>query len=228
MQMQETQDQVILEPQHAATHCIIWMHGLGADGYDFIAVAQHMARQMDLSSTRFLFPHAPVQPVTFAAGESMRSWYDILAANPRRLVEPNSLNHSVERISNLIQQQVADGVPSQNIFLVGFSQGGAVAWQTASEIGQPLGGMAALSTYMPLGQADEPMVFQPANQALAVFIGHGSRDGVVPISLGEEAKARMSQHGSVPQWHSYPMQHEVCVAEINDLCAFLQQQMHPA
>jgi len=224
MQMQETQDQVILEPQNPATHCIIWMHGLGADGYDFVAVAQHMARQMDLSGTRFIFPHAAVQPVTMNGGAPMRSWYDILGATPRRIVDAQQLQASVDRITALIQSQQADGIPSSNIALVGFSQGGAIAWQTASVSEQPLAAVAALSTYIPLGSADEQLMFLPANEKLAVFIGHGSRDGVVPMQLGEESLKRLAQHGSIPEWHSYPMQHEVCVAEINDLCAFLSRQ----
>ncbi|WP_221799728.1 alpha/beta hydrolase [Oceanobacter mangrovi] len=222
MQMQETPQQVMLEPQQPAEYCVIWMHGLGADGYDFIAVAQHMARQMDCSKVRFIFPHATIQPVTMAAGESMRSWYDILSASPRRVVDPAQLLTSVKRIQALIQEQVDSGIDSRHIALVGFSQGGAVAYETASMSQLPLAALAALSTYIPLGHSHDPFNMTAANNQLPIFIGHGNRDGVVPAQLGEEAMKRLSGHGSQPQWHSYPMQHEVCVAEINDLCDFLQ------
>ncbi|MDP2504911.1 alpha/beta hydrolase [Oceanobacter sp. 3_MG-2023] len=222
MNMTETPEQVVLEPSSGkASACLIWLHGLGADGYDFVPVVQHMGSLMDTSQLRCIFPHAPKRPVTMANGTSMRSWYDILAMTPKRTIDPDQLADSVNRMYRLIQQQIDSGIPSWNIFITGFSQGGAVAYQTASSFGQTLGGLIALSTYVPDGSRVNPFKLHPANCQLQVMIAHGTVDPVVPISLATTALEQLRQHGLQPLWFSYPMQHEVSHPEIADVCRFL-------
>ncbi|MFK4753803.1 alpha/beta hydrolase [Oceanobacter antarcticus] len=222
MKMTETPEQVVLEPSaDPASACLIWLHGLGADGYDFVPVVQHMASLIDTSQLRCIFPHAPKRPVTMADGAAMRSWYDIMAMAPKRTIDPDQLADSVNRLYQLIQQQIDMGIPSWKIVLAGFSQGGAVAYQAATSFGQPLGGLIALSTYIPDGTRVNPFKVHPANSQLPVMVAHGTVDPVVPISLAMVALEQLRHNGLQPLWRSYPMKHEVSYPEIEDVSRFL-------
>ncbi len=199
--------------------CVIWLHGLGADGHDF----EPIVPELDLpqgSAIRFIFPHAPKIPVTINGGLPMPAWYDILAMSLEREVDEVQLRASAMAVQALIDQQLARGIDSRRIVLAGFSQGGAVAYEAALSYHQPLAGLIAMSTY--LATADS-LQRHDANQYLPVQILHGSRDGVVPELLGERACQTLQQWGLVPEFHSYPMEHSVCAAEIADISRFLRR-----
>ncbi|MBM97324.1 MAG: carboxylesterase [Oceanospirillaceae bacterium] len=227
MNLIEIPEQVTIEPERTADACLIWLHGLGADGYDFVSLMPHIGKRTDIRSLRCIFPHAPVRPVTFSGGMEMRSWYDIYASSPKRQVSQEQLLGSVSRILSIIQQQIDSGIESHRILLAGFSQGGAVAYQTAADCPHALGGLICLSTYI----AELPthsLSFQPANEALSIMIGHGTRDAVVPISLGDNARHQLEQLGFTPEWQSYPIQHEVCFEEADDVAAFIHRRINIA
>lgn len=224
MALTETPDRIRIEPALPATCCIIWLHGLGADGYDFVSIEPYLNDRLNCRSVRYIFPHAPVRPVTLAGGDSMRSWYDILAITPKRTIDPDQLAASVNRVYALITEQIAAGIPSHRIILAGFSQGGAVAYQAASSFDRPLGALLALSTYVPDASTLNPFTVTPANRQLPVFIGHGSYDNVVPVSLAMESRLLLESHNLQPQWHTYAMQHEVSRLEVDDIALFLQAQ----
>ncbi|GHA21137.1 alpha/beta hydrolase [Oceanisphaera arctica] len=199
--------------------CVIWLHGLGADGHDF----EPIVPELDLpegSAIRFIFPHAPRIPVTINGGLPMPAWYDILAMSLEREVDELQLRASALAIQALIEQQIAQGIDSRRIVLAGFSQGGAVAYEAALSYHEPLAGLIAMSTYLATADSLER---HDANQYLPVQILHGSRDGVVPELLGERACLQLQQWGFVPEYHSYPMEHSVCAAEIADISRFLHR-----
>ncbi|MFL0805898.1 MAG: carboxylesterase [Oceanobacter sp.] len=224
MNLIETPEHVTLEPELPANACLIWLHGLGADGYDFVSLMPHIGKRTDIRSLRCIFPHAPVRPVTMSGGMEMRSWYDIFAMTPKRQVSEPQLLASVERIQALIQEQQDAGIPSERILLAGFSQGGAIAYQTAADCPSPLGGLICLSTYI-AELPGKPFQFQPANQSLSIMIGHGTRDAVVPIMMAESARQTLEHMGFTPDWQSYPIQHEVCFEEADDIAAFIHRRI---
>ncbi|MDK2778617.1 MAG: dienelactone hydrolase family protein [Pseudomonadota bacterium] len=198
-----------------ATAAMIWLHGLGASGDDFVPVFAAIAGRLPCA-TKALFPHAPRAAVTFAGGEVMPSWYDITAARPARVVNEADLQASAARIHHLIGQLNKEGIPSQRIVIAGFSQGGAVALETALTYPGRLGGLICLSTY--LARTVKPAA---ANAELPVFIAHGTADSVVPCALGETTRQSLQAMQLQPAWHTYPMDHEVCPAEIDDICRFV-------
>jgi phospholipase/carboxylesterase len=208
----------------APTFALIWLHGLGADGSDFVPVIPELGLPPELPG-RFIFPHAPYMPVTCNGGYEMRAWYDILSLAPgSREVDEASLQRSRETVRQLIGEQLAAGIPSRRIFLAGFSQGGAVAYTTALTQVEPLGGLIALSTYLP---APELVCreLSPANRELPVFAAHGSEDGVVAPALGLQAQDWLEQWGLAPEWHVYPMEHSVCLEEVADIGAWLARRL---
>jgi phospholipase/carboxylesterase len=172
------------------------------------------------AGVRFVFPNAPVRPVTVNDGMRMPAWYDILEMNIDRKIDQASLDVSAQQIGDLIEREIASGVPSERIFLFGFSQGGAVAYHTALRYPKKLGGVAALSTY--LATADRMAAEMDAvNAGLPILICHGSQDDVVPLQLGLRAREALQGLGLAPQWHDYPMAHEVCLPELQQLGAWL-------
>lgn len=221
MKLVETEQQVVLEPEQSAQATVIWMHGLGADGHDFVPVVPHLKLPESLP-VRFIFPQAPVQPVTVNNGWPMRAWYDILAMGASRKINEQTLVDSVERISQLVDAQIASGMAANRILLVGFSQGGAVAYQTALTHPEELAGVAALSTYLaidPAGQLKRQRDFP-------VWIAHGNHDDVVPLSLGEHARQRLTELGLRPQWHTWPMAHEVMLEQIEQLGRWITERFN--
>lgn len=204
-----------IEPARPARGCVIWLHGLGADGHDFLPAVPAL-QLPDGLALRFLFPHAPIRPVTVNGGLPMRAWYDIRSMGASREVDRDQLAASGAEVAALIDAQVAEGIPSDHILLIGFSQGGAVAYHTALRYGAPLAGLAALSTYR-IGAGEAGFEPHPANLGLPLWIAHGEWDGVVPPALGRAAYDSLVAEGRRPLWHSYPMDHEVCVAQLRQL-----------
>ncbi|GAA3537065.1 alpha/beta hydrolase [Zobellella aerophila] len=196
---------------------VIWLHGLGADGHDFVPIVPEL-RLPEGSAVRFIFPHAPRIPVTVNGGHVMPAWYDILAMSLEREVDQVQLRASAAAVRALIERELARGIDSRRIVLAGFSQGGAVAYEAALGYDKPLAGLIAMSTY--LATADS-LVCDQANKYLPIQILHGVQDGVVPEILGEQACQQLQQLGFVPEYHTYPMEHSVCADEIADISRFL-------
>ncbi|MBU1330695.1 MAG: alpha/beta hydrolase [Gammaproteobacteria bacterium] len=213
---------LILQPTLPADACVIWLHGLGADRYDFLPVAE--ALQAILPSTRFVLPQAPTQAVTINGGWAMPSWYDILAMSPARAINQDQLETSAQQVMDLIEAQRDSGIDPSRIILAGFSQGGAVVLHTAFlRWNGPLGGVLALSTYGPT--FDPALTLEPARQTIPVYCLHGSQDDVVLPAMGRAAYDWLSQRGVSVEWQDYPMAHEVLPAEIRDIATWLQARL---
>jgi phospholipase/carboxylesterase len=198
---------------------IIWLHGLGADGHDFEPVVPEL-RLPDSMAVRFVFPHAPVQPVTINGGMSMRSWYDILTLDRDGPVDETGIRASGELLEALLQREQDRGIDAANIIVAGFSQGGAIALHTALRYPHKLAGLMALSTYLPLADHFRDEVVNNAstvNQDLPIFMAHGSFDPVLPMNLGRNSADRLLEAGYKVEWHDYPMAHAVCAEEIDDI-----------
>ena len=213
---------LILQPVKDADACVIWLHGLGADRYDFLPVAE--ALQETLLGTRFVLPQAPHRPVTINGGYEMPSWYDILAMSPARAINREQLEASADRVIELIEQQRASGIDASRIFLAGFSQGGAVVLHTAFLKWQgPLGGVLALSTYAPT--FGDELELSASQQRIPVLSLHGQYDDVVQNSMGRSAYEHLKQRGVTVTWQEYPMGHEVLPEEIRDIGVWLAERL---
>ncbi|HOC11688.1 MULTISPECIES: alpha/beta hydrolase [Thermomonas] len=198
---------------------VIWLHGLGADGHDFSPIVPELVRK-DWPALRFVFPHAPVRAVTINGGARMRAWYDITSFGFDDLAlraDSAGVAESVAQIEALIAREGERGVPPQRVLLAGFSQGGAITLAVGLTRSQPLAGLIALSTYLPMTaqQAQASMAVQAATQPL--FMAHGVFDPVVPPAAGEASAKTMQALGFAMQWRRYPMQHSVCAEEITQL-----------
>lgn len=198
---------------------IIVLHGLGADGNDFVPIAQ----ELDLSSVgpiRYVFPHAPVRPVTVNGGYKMRAWYDILGVDLVRREDEAGLRESQAQIEALIEREVGRGIAPERIVLMGFSQGCAMTLMTGLRHAQKLGGMVCLSGYLPLLDKIEAER-NPANAATPIFMAHGLQDPIVPIARAQASREALQALGYNIEWHDYAMPHSVCAEEIQDLDAWL-------
>lgn len=199
---------------------IIWMHGLGADGSDFVPVVPELGLSEDVA-VRFVFPHAPTIPVTINNGYVMRAWYDIVAIDGgARHADEAGIRASRDIVRKLIERENGRGVPTSRIVLAGFSQGGAIAYIAGLTHPEALAGIIALSTYIP-APALLAAEFDPANRATPVFAAHGTQDGVVPLQLGEQARQALTDLGNPLEWRTYPMAHSVCLEEITEIGAWL-------
>lgn len=213
---------LIIDPTQTADSCVIWLHGLGADRYDFQPVAE--ALQQRLLHTRFVLPQAPTRAVTINGGWAMPSWYDIQAMSPARAIDQAQLEQSAQSVIELIEAQRDGGIDPRRIFLAGFSQGGAVVYHTAFlRWAGPLGGVLALSTYAPTFSDD--LKLSPQQAALPVLSLHGSRDDVVPPAMGRAAYDCLLNNSVQAQWKEYPMAHEVLPAEIRDIGDWMASQL---
>lgn len=210
---------VIIEPAQPATASVIWLHGLGADGHDFEPIVPEL-KLPPTTAIRFIFPHAPSIPVTINGGYVMPAWYDILAMDIDRKVDVQQLEASAQAVAKLIDREIEKGIPSERIVLAGFSQGGAVAYQTALSYPKPLAGLLAMSTYF--ATADTIQV-NSANQQLPIEIFHGLQDPVVPESLGRKAQQRLQAMGYTPGYFTYAMEHSVNAKEVSDLAGFIKK-----
>jgi len=212
---------IVTETHAPITASVIWLHGLGADGYDFAGISSQLQLPAELG-IRFIFPHAPVRPVTINNGLAMRAWYDIYSLNNLQHEDRTGIQVSEQAVRQLIQQQQAAGIPSTRIILAGFSQGGAIALHTGLRYPARLGGIMGLSTYLPLIPhfIDEAHV---ENRPTSVFLAHGEYDEMLPLILGEKTRDYLQQAGYSVEWHSYPMSHQVCPLEIADISRWLQR-----
>jgi phospholipase/carboxylesterase len=203
---------------------IIWMHGLGADGNDFVPIV----RELKLAATpaiRFVFPHAPMRPVSINNGYVMRAWYDVtygdLEGKSKRPDE-SGVRASEREIVKLIARERTRGIASENIVLAGFSQGGALALQTGLRYPDRLAGIMALSTYLPLAETLAREASE-ANRRTPIFMAHGTQDPVVSYAWGSASRRMLDDLGYPVEWHEYPMQHSVCLEEVNDVAAWLKE-----
>ena len=214
---------VEIETAPAPAHAIVWLHGLGADGHDFAPVVPQLVDPA-WPPLRFVFPHAPVRPVTINNGVPMRAWYDIRGMQIADRQDEPGIRASIDAVGELLAREVARGIAPENLLLAGFSQGGAVALASALRHPQRLGGVIGLSTYLPL--ADRIVAERSeANAGLPVFLGHGSEDAVVPEALGILSRDTLQGAGYDVTWHSYPMAHQVCADEIDDLRAWIAARL---
>jgi len=203
-------------------HCVIWLHGLGADGHDFEGIVPAL-QLPDSVPIKFIFPHAPMIPVTINNGYVMRAWYDILGMDIGSQQDYAGIRKSQQVLTKMIDQQVELGFAAEHIVLAGFSQGGAIILQTGLRYPQPLAGLMALSTYLPLADTLEQEK-TAANQSIPVFMAHGDSDPVVPPELAYLSRARLEQQGYAVEWHEYRhMQHAVNEQEIGDISQWLQK-----
>ena len=211
-------ERIEIETAAAPGAAVIWMHGLGADGHDFQPIVPELELPAALS-VRFIFPHAPVRPVTLNNGMAMRAWYDILELGGGR-EDGEGLRASQAAVEALIAREEARGILAGRIVLAGFSQGGAIAFQAGLRHPQRLAGIMALSTYLPLAgtvEADRHV----ANRGLPVFMAHGSADPMISIGRAQESRKMLEALGYPVEWHEYPMPHSVCPQEITDISAWL-------
>ena len=200
---------------------IIWLHGLGADGHDFEPIVPELVRPTD-RPLRFVFPHAPMRPVTLNGGYVMRAWYDIIAIDRRAAEDEQGIRASQALVTELIRGENARGIPSERIVLAGFSQGGAMALFCGTRYPQRLAGIIGLSCYQVLATRFDAERL-PANQDTRIFLGHGMQDPVVIPALGEAASRQLQAAGYVVEWHAYSMPHSVCPQEVIDIAAWLRR-----
>lgn len=219
--MAENPPPIILQTGKNPQHSIIWLHGLGADGQDFVPIADELELPV---AVRYIFPHAPMRPVTINGGFVMRAWYDIASQSMDAQQDAAGIRASHSLVEEIIAREVAQGIAPHNIFLAGFSQGGAIALHTALRQAVPLGGVLALSTYLPLaGIASRELLEQ--SKATPIFMAHGRNDPVVPYALGVFSRDALQEFGYAVEWHEYAMQHSVCEEELVDIANWLGEKI---
>lgn len=201
---------------------IIWLHGLGADGHDFEPIVPGLGIS-EHQPVRFIFPHAPQRPITINGGMVMRAWYDIKGVDLSQRVDMDGIQESADLVEALIADEIERGISSDKIFLAGFSQGGAVVLYAGLRHTQPLAGIIALSTYMPLTESNESEF--KADKSLPIFMAHGDFDPVVSITLGKQSYQALLTHGFKVEWHTYPMQHSVSAEEVSHIGSWIKRHL---
>ncbi|HEY2418768.1 MAG TPA: alpha/beta fold hydrolase [Steroidobacteraceae bacterium] len=222
--LSEDEDAVLLAPSSAsASASVIWLHGLGADGHDFVPIVPDL-RLPPALAVRFVFPHAPVRAVSLNHGAAMRAWYDIKVLSIDSAEDADGIADSATRIDGYLRRERALGIAANRIVIAGFSQGGAMALYSGLRCEQTLAGVLALSTYLPLRQrlAAEASA---ANRNTSILMCHGRQDPVVPLQYAMLSRDALMQQGYAVQWQEYPMQHEVCAQELADIAAWLRQRL---
>ncbi len=223
MNLTETETEVVLEPAPRAEAAVIWLHGLGADGHDFVPIVQELGLPED-PAIRFIFPHAPVRAVSINNGMQMRAWYDITPDMRRQ--DAAGIAESAKTVQGYIDAQVAAGIAADHIVLAGFSQGGAITLHTGLRQKEKLAGLLALSTYVPLPEAFAKEA-NPARRDTPILMCHGTADPMLPHQLGTWSRDLLQQAGFEVTWKEYPMQHQVCLEEIQDISAWLREKLKP-
>jgi len=209
-------ENIVVNQQKNSSATVVWMHGLGADGHDFEPVVQ----MLNLPHIKFILPHAPYRPVTLNNGYEMRAWYDIFGLQSDSQQDEVGINSIQATINAMIETEIARGAPSQRILLAGFSQGGAIALHTATRFDQPLAGVLALSTYLPLkNQLKEKQHL--ANKHCPIWMAHGRQDNVITLATAQSSRQTLEAAGYAVEWHEYDMPHSICEAEIDDIRQFL-------
>lgn len=219
----ETDFEVTLSPRVPASATVILMHGLGADGHDFVPVVRELGLP-DALPVRFVFPHAPLRPVTVNNGYVMRAWYDIKSFTPAGRADLAGTVESSDRIASYVDLERERGVPASRIVLAGFSQGGAMALYAGLRYPSRLAGILAMSCYLPFAEklAAERTT---ANDAVPILLCHGRHDPVVPMAMGIEARDALQSNGYRPEWREYPIDHSVSADEIADVGRWLRQRL---
>ena len=198
---------------------VIWMHGLGADGWDFVPIVRELPLPEDMQ-LRFIFPHAPVRPVTINNGHEMSAWYDIKMQDISRVPDEAGIRESQAHVEALIAREAKRGVAAEKIVLAGFSQGGAITLQVGLRHGARLAGLVALSTYLPLEESLDKEA-SAANKRTPIFMAHGTQDPVIPVQLADASRRALEQRGYHVEWQTWPMPHSVCAEEVEALGLFL-------
>jgi len=216
-------DAVAIDPGETPRACIIWLHGLGADGHDFEPLIPELGL-VEEHAVRVVLPHAPQRPVTINGGMAMRAWYDVPAADFSRDQDANGIHESERQVRALIAREIAGGIPAERIVLAGFSQGGAIVLHTGLRYPERLAGVMALSTYLPLADT-LPAEAAQANRDIPVMLAHGTQDPLVPLALAEWSRDYLLQQEYTIDWRSYPMAHAVCPEEISDIRDWLGQRL---
>jgi phospholipase/carboxylesterase len=216
-----SRDAVEVETGANPTAAVIWLHGLGADGHDFEPIVPELVRSGE-RALRFVFPHAPIRPVTLNGGFAMRAWYDIVSLERMGPQDEAGIRVSQATVEALIRRENARGIATSRIVLAGFSQGGAVALFAGTRYGEKLAGIMGLSCYLPLA-GRLPAERSSANLATPIFLGHGLEDPIVAPILGEQARRTLEAAGYPVEWHSYPMPHSVCPQEVADIGQWLRR-----
>jgi phospholipase/carboxylesterase len=219
----ETEESVVLEPATTADATVIWLHGLGADGHDFVPIVPELRLPPTLA-VRFIFPHARPRPVTINNGYVMRAWYDITSLGPDRKEDDAGIRESAGVVNSYIEQQNTAGIATDRIVIAGFSQGGAIALQAGLRCPKRLAGIMALSTYLPLRDSVAAEA-APANRDVPILMCHGLRDGMVPATLGKASRDLLVSLGYPVEWQAYPMEHQVCMEEVLDISKWLQARL---
>jgi len=204
---------------------VIWLHGLGADGNDFANIVPELYLPESLP-VRFIFPHAPMRPITINNGYVMRGWYDIKRLDSLSEEDEEGICESEKAVCELIAQEKQQGISSENIILAGFSQGGAIALHTALRYPEKLAGVLALSAYLPLSHQLRKEALT-VNQSTSIMMAHGTMDAVVPFALAETSHHQLETLGYPVEWHTYPMQHSICIEEIHDISKWIQSLFFP-
>jgi len=221
--VQESADAVVLAPATPATASVIWLHGLGADGHDFVPMVPEL-KLPPSPAVRFVFPHAPMRAVTINNGMRMRAWYDIKELSAHGAADETGIRESAAILEKFIQRERDAGVAANHIVVAGFSQGGVIALHAALRHGERLAGVMALSSYLSLPKtlaAEATM----ANRDLPILMCHGSFDPVLPLQLGSSSRDLLRAEGYAVEWKEYPMQHQVCLEEIQEISAWLKARL---
>jgi phospholipase/carboxylesterase len=219
----ESEESVILDPATPADAAVIWLHGLGADGHDFVPIVEEL-RLPPTMAVRFVFPHARPRPVTINNGFVMRAWYDITSLGANRTEDDAGIRESADVVRSYVEQENTRGIASNRIVIAGFSQGGAIALHAALRHPQRLAGVMALSSYLPLQQTLAAEA-SGANRDVPILVCHGLRDGVVPATMGKAARDTLQGLGYPVEWQAYPMEHQVCMEEVLDVSKWLQARL---
>lgn len=203
------------------TAAVIWLHGLGADGYDFVPVVREL-ESAGAPAARYVFPHAPQIPVTINSGYVMRAWYDILGTDLVRREDGARIRASADAVEQLIAREGTRGIPRQRVVLAGFSQGGAITLHAGLRSTAPLAGLMALSTYLPLADVAQAEA-TAASKSIPIFMAHGTQDPVIPLDRATASRDKLKALGYAVEWHEYPMPHSVNGDEITAIAAFLKR-----
>ncbi len=213
------QDAVIIEAKSEHKASVIWLHGLGADGHDFESIVPELNLNNE-SGIKFIFPNAPIRPVTINGGMSMRAWYDVKSPNLRELEDIESITESHKLITQYIDAEIENGISANKIILAGFSQGGAIALYTGLRYPQPLAGLLALSTYLPV---PDQLKVVTQSKDIPIMMAHGVADPVIPVDQGRISCQTLKDEGYKVEWHEYMMQHAVCLEEINAISSWIKK-----